>query len=63
MGSAPGRTQLFLDTNGNYAWDPGTDVVAPFGMSTDLPVVGDSNGDTIDEIGVWRPSTHTFFLD
>ena len=59
----PAARGFFLDTNGNYAWDPGTDLVAPFGMSTDLPVIGDWNGDNIDDIGVWRPSTRSFFLD
>jgi len=34
----------------------------PFGASTDLPVVGDWNGDGVATIGLYRPSTSTFFL-
>ena len=53
-----------MDTNGNYAWDPGTDLIARYGMSSaDLPVMGDWNRDGIDEIGVWRPATRIFYLD
>jgi PKD repeat protein len=59
----PATRRFFLDTNGNYAWDAGTDLVAPFGISTDLPVTGDWNGDGFDDIGVWRPATRSFFLD
>ncbi|MEP7287726.1 MAG: M12 family metallo-peptidase [Chloroflexota bacterium] len=32
------------------------------GASTDLPIVGDWNGDGIDTVGVFRPSTAQFFL-
>ena len=33
-------------------------------LSTDLPVIGDWNGDGTDEIGVWHPGpTARFFLD
>ncbi len=56
---------FYLDANGNDQWD-GTasgDVVVPFGVSTDLPLSGDWNGDGIDEIGVWRPTTGSFYLD
>jgi hypothetical protein len=28
----------------------------------DLPVTGDWNGDGMTEVGVFRPSSHTFFL-
>ncbi len=30
--------------------------------STDIPIVGDWNGDGIDTPGLWRPSTTTFYL-
>jgi len=33
-----------------------------WGASTDLPVTGDWNGDGITEVGVFRPSTHMFYL-
>ena len=34
-----------------------------FGLSGDLPVTGDWNNDGKSEIGVFRNSTHTFYLD
>jgi hypothetical protein len=34
-----------------------------FGISADLPVSGDWNNDGITEIGVFRPSTQSFYLD
>jgi hypothetical protein len=46
-----------LDGNGNYLWDgPGTglDVVAGFGMTGDIPVVGDWYGTAQDKIGLFR---------
>ena len=33
-----------------------------WGASTDLPVTGDWNNDGTTEVGVFRPSTHTFYL-
>jgi hypothetical protein len=33
-----------------------------FGASTDLPIAGDWDGDGIDTVGVYRPSTAQFFL-
>jgi hypothetical protein len=38
-------------------------VSANFGLTGDLPVAGDWNGDGKAEIGVFRPSTHIFYLD
>ncbi len=40
-----------------------TDRVYTFGVTGDLPVSGDWNNDGITEIGVFRPSAHTFYLD
>jgi hypothetical protein len=37
--------------------------VGPFGIGTDLPVAGDWDGDGQAEIGVFRPSARTFYLD
>ncbi|MFA5269574.1 MAG: glycine-rich domain-containing protein [Methanoregula sp.] len=58
-------THLFyLDNNGNGAWDgAGTDLLYNFGLNGDLPVTGDWNNDGDDEIGVFRSSTHLFYLD
>ncbi|MBX3084951.1 MAG: S8 family serine peptidase [Anaerolineae bacterium] len=33
-----------------------------FGASTDFPITGDWNGDGIDTVGVYRPTTGQFFL-
>jgi hypothetical protein len=47
----------YLDANGNGKWDPGVDITVPagsFGLSTDIPITGDWNGDGITNIGVFR---------
>jgi hypothetical protein len=58
-------THLFyLDYNGNGAWNGAvTDRSYNFGLSGDLPATGDWNNDGKTEIGVFRSSTHTFYLD
>jgi len=33
-----------------------------WGISTDLPVTRDSNGDGRSDVGVYLPSAHTFYL-
>ena len=33
-----------------------------WGKSTDIPVTGDWNGDGLWDVGIFRPSTHTFYL-
>jgi hypothetical protein len=56
------RSRLFyLDINGNFLWDPPADGVFGFGAPTDLPVIGDWNGDGVDDLGVRR--SNLFFLD
>jgi hypothetical protein len=40
-----------------------TDRQYNFGISGDIPVAGDWNADRRTEIGVFRPSTHLFYLD
>jgi len=40
----------------------GRDVEYSFGESGDLPIAGDFDGDGIDTIGLFRPSTGTFYL-
>ncbi len=62
----PSTRKFLLDTNGNDTWDGvagGDTITAPFGLSTDLPVIGDWNGNGRGDIGVWRPSTRRFLLD
>ena len=55
---------FYLDINGNGVWNgAGTDRQYTFGSAGDLPVTGDWNNNGISEIGVYRPSTHTFYLD
>jgi hypothetical protein len=38
------------------------DILFFFGKTGDLPIAGDWNGDGIDTVGVYRPSTSEFFL-
>ena len=60
----PGTGRFYLDFDGSFTWTSGVDLITDsFGLPTDLPVAGDWNGDGIDEIGVWRPSTGRFYLD
>ncbi len=55
---------FYLDLNGNGQWDgQPTDVSIVFGAVGDWPVIGDWNGDGVDQIGVYRPATSTFYLD
>ena len=55
----PSLTQFSLrDTNTSGP----PDIAVSFGASTDIPVVGDWNGDGIDTPGVYRSSTGQFFL-
>ena len=55
--------QWFLDLNGNGAWDGcGTDACyASFGMTGDIPIVGDWTGTGTAKIGVFRDGQ--WFLD
>jgi hypothetical protein len=39
------------------------EIVRVHGVGTDIPVPGDWNGDGIDDIGIYRPSTQTWYLD
>ena len=59
-----GAGKWYLDYNGNGAWDGSeTDRLYTFGSTGDLPLSGDWDHDGLAEIGVFRPSTHTFYLD
>ena len=60
----PSTHMFYLDYNGNGAWNGlGVDRSFSFGITGDLPVTGDWNNDGKSEIGVFRPSTHMFYLD
>ena len=58
----PSQHTFYLDVNGDRKWDTG-DLTANFGISGDLPIVGDWNGDGKTKVGIYRPYTHEFFLD
>ncbi|MEP7285329.1 MAG: Ig-like domain-containing protein [Chloroflexota bacterium] len=53
-------TATFYLRNSNTTGN--ADIQTTFGAPTDLPVVGDWNGDGLDTIGIYRPSTSQFFL-
>ena len=55
--------RFYLDYDGSGSWTPGDINSAPFGLSGDIPVVGDWNNDGVDQIGIWRPSDRRFYLD
>jgi len=60
----PSTRVFYLDYNGNGAWNGASvDRQYTFGMTGDLPIIGDWNGDGTMEIGVYRPSTRVFYLD
>ena len=61
----PQTQQWYLDLNGNGKWDGATvdKQLGPYGLSTDLPIVGDWDGTGKVRIGVYRPSTGQWFLD
>ncbi len=62
----PGERSFYLDMDGGGVWDDAEEL-GPFGLSSDVPVVGDGTGDGFDQIGIWRvaPGTyqHYFALD
>ena len=60
----PSTHLFYLDYNGNGVWNGASvDRSYNFGISGDIPVSGDWNADIRTEIGVFRPSTHLFYLD
>jgi len=72
--NADGRTEIgvfrnsthlfYVDYNGNGAWNGAvTDKSFNFGITGDIPVTGDWNANGTTEIGVFRPSTHLFYVD
>jgi uncharacterized delta-60 repeat protein len=72
IGYQPGKVGLFrpsdgtfyLDANGSGTWDGcGTDQCLHIGMTGDIPLVGDWNGNGSSKVGLFRPSDGTFYLD
>jgi hypothetical protein len=60
----PSTHLFYLDTNGNGVWNGASvDKSYNFGITGDIPVIGDWNNDGKSEIGVFRNSTHMFYLD
>ena len=60
----PSTHMFYLDYNGNGVYQGSEiDRAYDFGLTGDLPVAGDWNLNGISEIGVFRPSTHMFYLD
>jgi hypothetical protein len=60
----PATGTWYLDFNGNGAWEGcGTDRCIAFGQTGDLPLVGDWNGSGTTKVGVFRPTTGTWYLD
>ncbi|MEP7287880.1 MAG: FG-GAP repeat protein [Chloroflexota bacterium] len=55
----PAMTTFFLRSSNTTGV---ASVATPLGITTDLPMAGDWNGDGIDTIGVYRSDTGQFFL-
>lgn len=55
-------TQTFMLRNGLTAGAPDITATVQFAQSTDLPIVGDWNGDGYDTPGLYRPGTSFFYL-
>jgi hypothetical protein len=57
-------SKFFLDRTGNARYDgPAVDSAYQFGIASDVPLAGDWTGDGKSDIGVWRSSNATFYLD
>jgi hypothetical protein len=60
----PASGEWFLDSNGNYAWETGVDVlVQTFSAIDSVPVVGDWDGSGDTQLGLFQPSTLRWHLD
>ena len=61
----PSDLCFYLDVKGDGKWDSADKGVkfGPFGKAGDVPVAGDWNGDSRDEVGVWEPGSRHFYLD
>ncbi len=59
----PSNSTFYLSNTATSTNSPApVNITAVFGLAGDIPVVGDWNGDGIDSIGVFRPSTGRFLL-
>jgi hypothetical protein len=56
---------FYFDSNDDGKWEDKNDIkFGPFGpFGTDIPVIGDWNGDRQDEIGAWDSVSCYFYLD
>jgi hypothetical protein len=63
--TAPNVGRWYLDANRSGLLNICTidKCLGPFGLSTDLPVVGRWNGVGTPRIGVYRPGTRVWYLD
>ena len=53
-----------LDVDGNQAFNSPPDLAFPFGgVSGDIPITGDWNGNGHTKVGIYRPSNGLFILD
>ena len=60
----PSAGTFYLDANGSGTWEGcSTDQCLSIGMTGDVPFVGDWNGTGPGKVGLFRPSTGTFYLD
>lgn len=59
----PSTGQFFLDWDNNGLWNSPPDKSFVMGIAGDRPLVGDWNGDGIDQMGLYRDSTGWFFLE
>ena len=54
---------VYLDLDMNSQWNGGSDQFTSFGASGDILIVGDWNGDGVDEIGVRRGESYYFDIN
>jgi hypothetical protein len=60
----PGDGMFYLDVSGNGTWDGcAVDVCMAIGQAGDVALVGDWSGSGASKVGVFRPSSGTFYLD
>jgi hypothetical protein len=60
----PGTRRFYLDFDGDGLWNATADRLSlAFGTAGDLPVIGDWDGDGIDDIGTYSQTSRVFTLD
>lgn len=60
-GGRVGQSFFLTNTRVQASPSPDLDIIVAAGQSGDLPLAGDWNGDGLDTVGFFRPSTNTFF--